>query len=211
VSSLSDRTLAEIVRGGAETITIAPEAGSQRLREAIRKGICEEDILRAVAKIADLGVKQVKLYFMIGLPSETDDDIEEIVNLTLKCKAMFERKRSGTRLTLNIAPFVPKAGTSFQRFPAASLKVLDARMTLLKDRLMPLGIKLKMESPEWSEVQAVLSRGDAKIANVLADIEKPSLAAWRRAVAKHQLDIDFYAHQEWGEEQKVAWGMVERR
>ena len=209
VSSLSDRVLEEIVRGGAETITIAPEAGSQRLREVIRKGICEEDILRAIEKIADLSVKQVKLYFMIGLPSETDDDIEEIINLTLKCKAIFEQRRSGTRLTLNIAPFVPKAGTSFQRFPAAPVKTLGDRMAQLKDSLMPLGIKLKMESPLWSEVQAVLSRGDAKIANVLADIEKPSLSAWRRAVAKYDLDVDFYAHREWGEEERVPWGIIE--
>jgi radical SAM superfamily enzyme YgiQ (UPF0313 family) len=206
VSSLSDKALEEIARGGAETITIAPEAGSQRLREAIRKGICEEDILGAMGKIADLNVKQVKLYFMIGLPSETDDDIEEIINLTLKCKEMFERKRSGTRLTLNIAPFVPKAGTSFQRFPAAPVKTLDDRMARLKDRLMPQGIRLKMESPPWSEIQAVLSRGDAKIAGVLADVEKPSLSAWRRAVAKYDLDVDFYAHQEWGEDERVAWG-----
>ena len=211
VSSLSDKALEEIVRGGAETITIAPEAGSQRLREAIRKGICEEDILGAVGKIADLSVKQVKLYFMIGLPSETDDDIEEIINLTLKCKELFERKRSGTRLTLNIAPFVPKAGTSFQRFPAAPVKTLDARMTQLKDKLMPSGIKLKMESPLWSEVQAVLSRGDASVAKVLADIEKPSLSAWRRAVAKHGLDVDFYAHREWGAEHEVPWGVMELR
>jgi radical SAM superfamily enzyme YgiQ (UPF0313 family) len=164
-----------------------------------------------MGKIADLSVKQVKLYFMIGLPSETDDDIEEIINLTLKCKELFERKRSGTRLTLNIAPFVPKAGTPFQRFPAAPVKTLDERMARLKDRLMPEGIKLKMESPEWSEVQAVLSRGDAEIAGVLADVEKPSLAEWRRAGAKQGLDVEFWAHREWGEEQRVPWGVVDDR
>lgn len=208
VSSLSDKALEEIGRGGAETITIAPEAGSQRLREVIRKGICEEDILGAVEKIANLRVKQVKLYFMIGLPSETDADIEEIVNLTLNCKEILEKKRSGTRLTLNIAPFVPKAGTPFQRQATAPVKTLDARMAFLKDRLMPKGIKLKLESPLWSEVQAVLSRGDAQIADVLADIEKPSLSAWRRAVARHGLNVNFYAHQEWGEEQRLPWGVI---
>jgi radical SAM superfamily enzyme YgiQ (UPF0313 family) len=112
---------------------------------------------------------------------------------------------------LNIAPFVPKAGTPFQRFPAAPVKTLDERMARLKERLMPEGIKLKMESPLWSEVQAVLSRGDASMAKVLAEVEKPSLAAWRRAVAKYGLDVDFYAHQEWGEGERVAWGMVEQR
>lgn len=208
VSSLSDKALAEIVKGGAETITIAPEAGSKRLREVIRKGICEEDILGAVAKIADLGVKQVKLYFMIGLPSETEGDIEEIINLTLKCKEIFEKKKSGTRLTLNIAPFVPKGGTPFQRYPTAPVKTLEDRMSRLKDGLMPEGIKLKLESPEWAEVQAVLSRGDAKIAEVLAEVEKPSLAAWRRAVAKHSLDVEFWAHREWDLQQKLPWGMV---
>ena len=209
VSHLSERALTEIARGGARTITIAPEAGSQRLRQVIKKGIGEDDILESAGKFAEQGIKQLKLYFMIGLPSETDEDIEEIVKLTLKCKSIIDRKQSGTRLTLNVAPFVPKAGTPFQRLPMAPLPILNHRLSLLKSNLAPRGIKLKSESPAWSQIQAVLARGDVKVAEVLANIDEVSLSGWRRTVEKCHLDTDFYAHQRWDKSQKLPWEIID--
>jgi len=100
---LSRIVLGEMARGGARTIALAPEAGSQRLRQMIRKGISEEDILEAMEKAAEQEIKQLKLYFMIGLPSETEEDIEEIINLTIKCKNILDRHRAGCRIALNIA------------------------------------------------------------------------------------------------------------
>ena len=205
---LPDRVLVEIARGGARTITLAPEAGSQRLRQVIKKGICEADILESIGKVAGQGIKQLKLYFMIGLPSETDEDIEEIVNLTLRCKDILDRRQSGTRLTLNIAPFVPKAGTPFQWLPMAPLASLNHRLSLLKNNLPPKGVKLKSESPAWSQVQGVLARGDARVAEVLTNMEVVSLAGWRRAVEKCRLDIDFYA-QRWDINQKLPWAVID--
>ncbi|MDI6815117.1 MAG: radical SAM protein, partial [Dehalococcoidales bacterium] len=183
-----------MAKGGARTIALAPEAGSQRLRQVIKKGISEDDILKSTDKVAEQGIKQLKLYFMIGLPSETDEDIEEIINLTLSCKNILDRQQTGCRITLNIAPFVPKVGTPFQWLPMEQLSALNQRLSLLKNNLMPKGIKLKCESILWSEIQAVLSRGDAKLAEVLANMEEVSLAGWRQAVKKCHLDIDFYAH-----------------
>jgi len=209
IRPLSPAVLSEVVKGGAKTIALAPEAGSQRLRRMIRKDFTEDDILEATEKVAESGIKQLKLYFMIGLPTETDEDMEEIINLTLASKNIIDRRQSGSRITLNVAPFVPKAGTPFQWLPLAPLPVLNHRLSLLKSRLMPKGIKVKSESPAWSQVQAVLARGDARLADVLANMEGVSLSAWRKAVEKRQLDVDFYAHQQWDVSQRLPWDIID--
>ncbi len=206
---LSRIVLGEVAKGGARTIALAPEAGSQRLRQVIKKGISEKDVLDSVGKVAEQGIKQLKLYFMIGLPTETDEDIDEIINLTLKCKSILDRQRTGCRIVLNIAPFVPKAGTPFQWLPMTKPSILNQRLSRLKSSLTPKGIKLKCESPAWSQVQAVLSRGDTKLAGVLANIEEVSLAGWRQAIAKCHLDIDFYAHQRWDTTQRLPWAILD--
>jgi len=209
VNPLSRIVLREMARGGARTITLAPEAGSQRLRRVIRKGISEDDILESMGKVAEQGIKQLKLYFMIGLPSETDEDIEGIINLTLSCKGILDRQQAGCRLSLNIAPFVPKAGTPFQWLPMTPTPVLNRRLSLLKNSLAPKGIKIKSESPSWSQVQGILARGDIKLAEVLASLEQVSLAGWRRAVEKCHLDVDFYAHQRWDTNEKLPWAVLD--
>ena len=211
IKPLSRRVLEILARGGAQTISLAPEAGSPRLRQLIKKGISEDDVLRAIGLVAELGFRQLKLYFMIGLPSETEGDVEEIIRLAVSCKDILDRARGGTRLGLNVAPFVPKASTPFQRLPMASLSTLNRRLALLKKSLPPRGIRLKFESPAWSEVQAVLSRGDARVASVLAGIGEVSLAGWRKAVADCNLDVDFYAHQRWDAVQSLPWAVIRER
>jgi len=209
IRPLSGALLKELAEGGIKTITLAPEAGSQRLRQVIKKGISEDDILESIDKVAGQGIKQLKLYFIIGLPSETDEDVEEIVNLTLTGKNIIDKRHSGTRITLNIAPFVPKAGTPFQWLPMAPLPTLNHRLSLLKSKLPPKGIKLKCESPAWSQVQGVLARGDIKLAEVLANTEEVSLSGWRRAVEKCHLDTDFYILQKWDAAQKLPWAILD--
>jgi radical SAM superfamily enzyme YgiQ (UPF0313 family) len=209
IKPLSPFVLGEVIEGGTNTVALAPEAGSQKLRDAINKGINEDDILRAVEKVASQGIKQLKLYFMIGLPEETDEDIEAIADLVTKCKNIFDKYQSWSRITLTISPFVPKAGTPFQRKGMAPMDVLKRRLALLKSRLPSKGISVKNESIEWSEVQAVLSRGDDKLSEALANMEKNSLAQWRQAIEKIGLDIDFYAHADWDEKQNLPWDMIE--
>ncbi|MGD9394732.1 MAG: radical SAM protein [Dehalococcoidia bacterium] len=209
IAPLSPVVLSELARGGAKTVTMAPEAGSQRLRQLVKKGITEDDILKAVARVAEAGIRQLKLYFIIGLPSEGDQDIEAIIDLALACKNTIDKKRSGCRLTLNVSPFVPKAGTPFQWLPMAQTAVLNRRLSRLKNALMPKGIRVKGESPAWSQVQGVLARGDRELAGVLADVEKLSLSAWRKAAEKHSIDTDFYAHQRWNTGQKLPWDVIE--
>jgi len=209
IAPLSPLVLKELAKGGARTVTLAPEAGSARLRQMIKKGITEDDILKAVERVAEAGIRQLRLYFIIGLPSESDEDIEAIIKLALACKETVDKKQTGCRLTLNISPFVPKAGTPFQWLPMAESAVLNRRLSRLKNALMPKGIKIKAESPAWSQVQGVLARGDKELAKVLADMERLSLSAWRKAVEKHNVDVDFYANQRWDINQKLPWAMIE--
>ncbi|MFC1873297.1 B12-binding domain-containing radical SAM protein [Chloroflexota bacterium] len=209
VKPLPDAVLEEVAQGGAKTITLAPEAGSQRLRDIIKKGISEGDILDAVNRVANNGIRQLKLYFIVGLPSETEADIEAIIRLTKMCKEIMDKQYPGSRIALNIAPFVPKAGTPFQWFPMAPLDTIQHRLSLLKSALSNRGVKLKIESPAWSQVQAVLSRGDTKLAEVLANIDKNTLSGWRQAAEKYNLDINYYAHQRWNTEQGLPWDAID--
>lgn len=208
VSPLSERVLSEMAKGGVSTITLAPEAGSRRLRQIIGKNISEDDILEAVKKVAEQGIKQLKLYFMIGLPSETDDDIEQIIKLSIGCKDILDRGGAGSRLSLNVAPFVPKAGTPFQWLPMADLATLNRRLTMLKKGLSPKGIKIKSESIAWSHVQGALARGDEKMAGVLASMEEVSLSGWRRAIEQCQLDVNHYVLEKWDVSGKLPWETI---
>ena len=200
--------LREMIRSGARTIALAPEAGSQRLRDIIRKNISESDILSAVDAIATENIRQLKLYYMIGLPTETDDDIEELIKLTLACKAVLDKRQAGRRIALSIAPFVPKAGTPFQWLPMEEVPVLNNRISLLKNRLAPAGIDIKSESPAWSEVQAILARGNERLAGALASMESISLAGWRKALRDHQIDTETF-HRRWDITADLPWSIID--
>ncbi|MBI2851071.1 MAG: radical SAM protein [Chloroflexi bacterium] len=210
IKPLPTIALQEMAKGGARTIALAPEAGCQRLRQVIKKNISEDDILKAMSKVAEQpGIDQLKLYFMIGLPSETDEDIEEMVRLTLECKAVLDRKRAGIRITLSIAPFVPKAGTPFQWLPMEQLTTLQRRFNLLKRALIPKGITPKAESLAWSQVQGILARGDSRLAEALAETEEVSLSGWQKALDKCGLDADSYLYRKWGTDEELPWAVVD--
>jgi radical SAM superfamily enzyme YgiQ (UPF0313 family) len=209
INSLSDSILDSLEKGRTQSIAIAPEAGSQRLRDLINKGTSENDILRVADMIAGRRLNQLKLYFMIGLPTETDEDIEDIVRLSLNIKDRLDRKQSGIRVILNAAPFVPKASTPFQWLPMAPLDTLTGRMAILNSALPLKGVKLNEESPAWSQIQGVLSRGDEKVGEALANMEEVSLAGWRKAVEAVELDIEYYVNRQWDTEQRLPWSVID--
>jgi radical SAM superfamily enzyme YgiQ (UPF0313 family) len=209
VKPLSLVVVKELARTGTQTVTLAPEAGSERLRRLIKKDVSGEDVLTAVDKVSAAGIRQIKLYFMIGLPEETDDDVEAIIALAAAARAVMDRHKTRGRLTLNVSPFIPKASTPYERQPMADLVVLKRRLRRLKEALPAHGVTIKVEGPEWSEVQTVLSRGDATLAPVIAEMETLSLAAWYQAVARHKLDVAFFAHQEWPKDMKLPWSVVD--
>jgi len=205
---LSGSLLTALKRGGVRTITIAPETGTQRLRQMLGKSYSEEDILTAVDKVAAHGFKELKLYFMLGLPTEKEEDIVALVELVERCKSVIDEHKSVLRLSLNLSPFIPKAGTPFQWLGMASPSVLKKSITTIKKALEPKGVRVKSESPAWSEIQSVLSRGDARVTDVIADIEEVSLGGWRRVVAQTRLDTDYYAHQRWEVGEKLPWSNI---
>jgi radical SAM superfamily enzyme YgiQ (UPF0313 family) len=209
IGSLNGAILESLAKGKARTVTLAPEAGSQRLRDLVNKGTGEDQILSAAEGIARYGFQNLKLYFIVGLPTETDDDVEEIVRLALAIKERLDRGSGNARLTLNVTPFVPKAGTPFQWLPMASEETLNRRLGILKSYLPLKGIKLNEESPAWSRVQGVLSRGDGRVGGAIADMEEVSLAGWSKTVEKNQLDLDYYVNQRWQTGKPLPWSVID--
>jgi radical SAM superfamily enzyme YgiQ (UPF0313 family) len=209
IKPLYESVLKAIIESGAQTVTLAPEAGSQRLRNIINKRIDEDDIMQAVGRVAEYPVKTLKLYFMIGLPSETDDDVEEIVSLIVKCRDILNKKRIGCRVDINAAPFIPKAGTPFQWMTMTDEKTLDRRLNFLKRRLAPLGVQVKNESVAWSSVQAVISRGDIRIAGLLAAINNVSLAEWRQKARELKIDLAHYTVERLDTDAELPWDFID--
>ena len=196
------RAMAE---GGTQTLTVAPEAGSERLRNVINKTQTEEQMMRAVSLAAELDFPQLKLYFMTGHPTETDEDIQELIDFTLKARQMFRR-----RLAINATPFVPKAHTPFQweaMMPAAELK---RRQRTINKALARHGVEVRADSPEWAEVQAVLSRGDRALADVLLAIPPGQLNTrlFFRTMEKLGLEKEHYLGQ-WETGSPLPWDIVQ--
>ena len=208
VKPLSDVVLKAIAESGTQTITLAPEAGSERLRRAVNKSFTQDDVLSAVDRAAALRMRQIKLYFMVGLPTETDDDIRDMIALVRRCLALIERRQAGTRLALNVVPFVPKAGTPFQWRGMAPSEVLEGRLKKIKSDLKHKAIEIKPESVGWSQVQAVLSRGDSRLAKALAALPQNSLAAWTQALQAEGIDLEAEACRTLAPGEKLPWDIV---
>ena len=168
VGSIDDdimRRLAGIRRTGA---TLAPEAGSQRLRDIINKGVTEEGLMLHVRKLFEHGWQQVKLYFMLGLPGETQEDIEAIVDLCRKARDAAGRGMPRLQVTAAISPFVPKSHTPFQWEPQLTLEQVRERVQYLRDAFRAEKcLKLRWHEPEMSFLEGVLSRADRRIADVV--------------------------------------------
>jgi radical SAM superfamily enzyme YgiQ (UPF0313 family) len=179
VDPLSEPLLRALAESGARTLTIAPEAGSERLRQTVNKTQTEDDVLRAVDLAARHGFEQLKLYFMLGLPGEEQADVEALVSLAQVCAHRFKRQ-----VTVNITPFVPKAHTPYQRLAQTPAKVVKRRLTHAERALRPKGIAVKSESPAWAEIQGTLARGDAQVGQALLTIDRVTPASWRDALGR---------------------------
>jgi radical SAM superfamily enzyme YgiQ (UPF0313 family) len=170
---------------GTKTLTIAPEAGTPRLRKLINKTQTEDDLLAAVELAQVLGFPQLKLYFMVGHPTETDEDVQGIADLTLKARAIFRRN-----ISINATPFVPKAHTPFQWAAMMPAKTLAARQKRLKQALGRYQVTVHADPPEWAEVQAVLARGDRRLAFALREVDRLSPRSFREVLIRHGLAME---------------------
>ncbi|NUQ38477.1 MAG: radical SAM protein [Caldilineales bacterium] len=176
--------------GGAQTLTIAPEAGSPRLRDVIAKTQTEAQLLQAVELAAALDFPQLKFYFMIGHPTETEEDMAELAAFVSKARAIFKR-----RIAMNATPFVPKAHTPFQWMPVTDAGVLKKRQQWLQRQVGRMQVAVRADSPAWAEVQTVLSRGDRRLAGVLLDVPEVSVPAFWQTMASHGLERDAFLGQ----------------
>lgn len=206
VGSIDDsimERMAHIRRTGA---TLAPEAGSQRLRDVINKGVSEEDIILHTQKLFEHGWQQVKLYFMIGLPTESDDDLLAIVDLCRKVRDAAGPGIKRLQVTASVSPFVPKPHTPFQWEDQISLEEIRRRIGLLLGAVKgEKRIKLRWHEPDMSFLEGVFSRGDRRLAPVLESayrkgaiftswIDQFELAPWLESLAEHGLDpLEFTA------------------
>jgi radical SAM superfamily enzyme YgiQ (UPF0313 family) len=184
VDPVSETLVRALAESGTRTLTIAPEAGSERLRHVINKTQTEEDVLRAVDLADRYGLEQVKLYFMLGLPTEEQSDVQALVDLALSCAARFSRQ-----VTVNVTPFVPKAHTPFQRLAQTPSGVVRRRAAYVERELRRHGVALKLESPAWAEIQGSLARGDRELAGALLAVRRLTPATWRQALDQVGLSL----------------------
>lgn len=209
IHPFSETLLDVLLESGSKTITLAPEAGSERLRKVIQKGITEDHIFRAVDILAGKGVRKLKLYFMLGLPTETEEDIHELIRLVKTSKAMLDARLGGTSVTVNVTPFVPKAGTPFQWEAMFTAQSIKNHLQILKSGLKVKGIEVRSESVDWSIAQAVLARGDKRLSAVLADMNTISTAGWLQALDFHNINISDIIWRKRTHEERLPWSVID--
>ncbi len=212
IDSLNAAAVAALKESGHRTVALAPEAGSQRLRQLINKGLDEKQILAAARLLADGGILNLKLYFLLGLPTETDEDIDELLDLTRRLREVWvegQKKlgRLGT-LTLSINPFIPKPFTPLQWAAMDSEKNLSRKFRLIRSAIARMAnTEVIFESVRASTLQAFLSRGDRRIGRAL-----PLLAAGKNlAAACRHLDIDpaFYVTRTRQQGERFPWEILD--
>ncbi len=216
VGSVDDsimQRMSEIRRTGA---TLAPEAGSQRLRDVINKGVSEEDLLLHVQKLMEYGWQQVKLYFMIGLPTEEYADLDAIVQLCLKVRDVAGRSAPRLQVTAAISPFIPKPFTPFQWEAQLSFEEIQTRIMYLRDAFkMHKGLKMRWHEPSMSHLEGILSRGNRKLADVVEKVyyaggifsswvDGFDIKPWLEAMQSFNLDPEEYIGRR-NIDQPLAW------
>lgn len=226
IDSYLKDTLAQTQKVKKTALTLAPEAGTQRLRDVINKGVTEEDLMRSVGDAFDEGWNAVKLYFMIGLPTETDEDVDGIADLAAKVRARYfavpkEKRAPGLRITVSASVFIPKPFTPFQWTGQLDAQTVIRRQKRLKEKLSAIkGVDFKYHAPDVSYIEAVLARGDRRIADVLETAwrlgcrfdswtEHFHMEKWMEAFAQVGVDPDFYALRERDPSEVLPWDMLD--
>ncbi len=210
---LTDKFISALTDSKVKTATIAPEAGSQRMRDIINKKINEDDILTAAKNLITGGILNLRLYFMIGLPFEAEQDVHEIVSLTQKIKKVFldaarKKKRIGT-ITLSINPFIPKPGTPFQWAAMESEATLKQKVKILKDGLKKTAnVRLNIESLRKAKIHALLSLGDRKAADM---IEAAQTSGWATAFKQNKRYCDKTIYREKSTSSPLPWDFLDNQ
>jgi radical SAM family uncharacterized protein len=207
--SLSEGLVAALARGGHRTLTMAPEAGTERLRRSIRKSISDEQLMAACDLVRAHGIPNLKTYFMIGQPTETMADVEAIPDLAGR---MLERLRvldpSGRpfgRLTLSVSSFVPKPWTPFQWAPFDGAESLQGKLEIIKHGVRRFSnVRVLHENPREAALQALLARGDRRVGDFL-ELAAAHEGDWRRALREWEGDAAFYTTRRRSLDERLPW------
>ena len=221
--SFSMDLMQRLQKGRKSGLTFAPEAGTQRLRDAINKNVTEEDLLQSCRTAFSGGFNAVKLYFMLGLPTETDEDILGIAEIAAHVMHVWREsasnKNRGVRITVSTSWFVPKPFTAFQWEPQISLEEYQRRVKLLRQAITTKTVTYNWHDGDTSFLEAVLARGDRRMGKVLelawrkgakldAWEEYFSLERWMEAFRECGLDPHFYANRTRSRDELMPWDMI---
>ncbi|MBI5250601.1 MAG: radical SAM protein [Desulfomonile tiedjei] len=210
---LNSKIIELLARTGQKTATLAPEVASPRLKKVIGKEIPSERFCELVEKLVAAGIPNVRFYFMIGLPTETDEDIRSIVEFVIECRKIFldasrPLKRIG-KIGVQVNPFVPKPWTPFQWAAMTPLDVLEKRMQIIRKELGKLpNLAIRIESPRSAQIQALLSRGDRRVAPLLLAAADRQ-GNWSRILKHQETSLDFYAYRERSEHEIFPWDVTD--
>ena len=219
VGSLNREMIEAILRVRKTGFTIAPEAGSQRLRDAINKNITEAEITDTVRSVFDAGWRLLKLYFMIGLPTETDEDLEELCRLVEAVDRQVRRIKKGG-LNVSVATFVPKPHTPFQWQPALPIAETKRRQESISRRLKGLRASVKFHDAEMSYLEAAFARGDRRLSRAVLEAyrlgcrfdgwtERFKFSLWKEAFQRAGLSLSDYAETEYARSRTLPWSHIE--
>jgi len=210
--SLTEDLVASLQRGGHRTLTMAPEAGTERLRGVVRKVISDEQLYAACDLVRRYGIPNLKCYFMIGLPTETREDVLAIVDLA---RRMLDRLRVPGpdghpfgKLTLSVSSFVPKPWTPFQWAPFDDQRSLEAKLDVIKRGARALAVRVVHENPREAGLQALLARGDRRVADLIAGAARLH-GDWRRALREWDGDPAFYTRRPRDTGETFPWDHLE--
>jgi radical SAM superfamily enzyme YgiQ (UPF0313 family) len=207
-------TLVRLLRSSGErSITIAPETGSDRLRRVINKTVTNDEILASAEMIFANGVENLKLYFMIALPTETDDDLVAIRDLTLKLRDIMLAHARGRghigRIVGSVNPLVPKPGTAYQWLPMESDAVIERKIRHVRALMAGIdNVYFNIKSERHSYYQGLLSLGDRRVADVIERVEQNG-GNWRAAVADVGLDADAYLYRDRSADPFLPWQIID--
>ena len=203
--AVTEDLLSSLVRGGQRTLAIAPETGSSKLREAVGKGLDDSDIERAVMLASRTGYQGVKLYFIVGLPGETDEDVSAIVDMSKRLA-----KDSGLRVTASVNPFVPKAHTRWEREAQLTLESIRERYKILEHGFKGAPkVVLETLDPRDARIQAALSVGGRTLGEVIIQASKQGgYGGWRRAERETGIPFLSIASDSKGRKGKLPWESI---
>lgn len=211
--ALSSGLVSTLQRSRVKTATIAPEAGSQRMRDVINKGITEDDVLKAAQALVSSGIPNLRLYFMIGLPTETEEDILALVELCRRVQERFvDTSRARGRIggiTVGISPFVPKAFTPFQWAPMDSTASLKKKIAMIKKGTRKIAnLRVHADSPRQAYVQGLLARGDRRVSELLTNAHG-NRGNWAKTLKAAPFDPDFHTVRERSMNETLPWDFID--